>query len=104
MKSRLMVIVLILASLLPAVVAVAQAPPASDESVERIIVSALGPSPLEGNLRRLTDSMGGSPAAMREADVVDVEAGDEAGFAAVGERARGALVLVHSRVIQDWAD
>ena len=166
MKSRLMVIVLILASLLPAVVAVAQAPPASDESVEKIIASALGPSLLEGNLRRLTDEIGGrlsgtpamrqavawaveafraagvdavgvekftmpvgwrdagtqldilaparfsaravsigwSPAAMLEADVVDVEAGDEAGFAAVGERARGALVLVHSRVIQDWAD
>ena len=49
-------------------------------------------------------SIGWSPAAEMEADVVDVGEGDEAGFARAGERARGAFVLVHSKVIRTWAD
>ena len=134
-----------------------------------MIQSALGPSPLEENLRYLTDVIGGrvtgSPAAERAvhwaveafrragvedvhtekftipvgwsegqtrvevlspepipvrlvsiawspatpqagitADVVDVGAGDEAGFAKAGASTKGAILLVHSKVLVTWDD
>jgi carboxypeptidase Q len=134
-----------------------------------MIQSALGPSPLEENLRYLTDSVGGrvtgSPAADRAvgwaveglrragvdevhaekftipvgwseghthveilspapfpvrlvsigwspatpeggitADLADVGAGDEKGFAAAGTLAHGAIVLVHTNLLVTWED
>jgi carboxypeptidase Q len=134
-----------------------------------MIRSATGPSPLEENLRTLTDTIGGrvtgSPAAGRAvtwavealrragadevhtekftvaagwsegqtrvevlspapfpvrlvsggwspptpeggitADIVDVGAGDEAGFAKVGAAAKGAILLVHSTPLVTWDD
>src|SRR5271156_1664543 len=134
-----------------------------------MIQSALGPSPLEDNLRTLTDVIGGrvtgSPAAASAvrwaveafrragvedvhtekftisvgwseghtrvevlspepfpvrlvsiawspatpdggitADVVDVGAGDEAAFAKAGASAKGAILLVHSKVLVTWDD
>jgi Iap family predicted aminopeptidase len=135
----------------------------------QMIRSAEGPSPLEENLRTLTDSIGGrvtgSPAAGRAAawavealrragvdevhtekftvaagwsegqtrlevlspapfpvrlvsggwspptpvggitaDIVDVEAGDEAGFAKAGAAVKGAILLVHSTPLVTWDD
>lgn len=137
--------------------------------VSRLIASALGPSPLEENLRQLTDEIGGrmsgSPAMRRavawaveafrqagvdsvhtekftlpvgwsegetqleilaptafpvravslgwspptpadrvEVAVVDVGEGSESDFARAGERARSALLLVHSGVLKTWLD
>lgn len=134
-----------------------------------MIKSAEGPSPLEENLRALTDGIGGrvtgSPAAMRAvswavealrkagvdsihtekftvaagwsegrtrvdvlapaafpvrvvaggwspptaeggitADVVDVQAGDEEGFAKAGVAAKGAILLVHSKLLVTYED
>jgi carboxypeptidase Q len=134
-----------------------------------MIQSALGPSPLEENLRYLTDSVGGrvtgSPAADRAvgwavealrhagvdevhaekftipvgwsegnthveilspapfpvrlvsigwspatpeggitADMVDVGAGDEKGFATAGSLAHSAIVLVHTNLLVTWED
>jgi carboxypeptidase Q len=134
-----------------------------------MIQSALGPSPLEENLRTLTDSIGGrvtgSPAAGRAvtwavetlrragvdevhterftvaagwsegqtrlevlspapfpvrlvsggwspptpaggitADIVDIGAGDEAGFAKAGDAAKGAILLVRSTPLVTWDD
>jgi len=134
-----------------------------------MIVSAEGPSPLEENLRHLTDEIGGrvsgSPEADKAvgwaveafrhagvdevhtekftiaagwsegktrvdvvtpvdfpvratsggwspatpdggitADVVDVGAGDEAGFAKAGAAAKGAIILVHSELLVTWDD
>jgi carboxypeptidase Q len=134
-----------------------------------MIQSATGSSPLEENLRYLTDSVGGrvtgSPAAHRaatwaldafrragvdevriekftvpvdwsegatrieilspdpfpvhavsigwspatpeggiSANVVDVGSGDDAGFAAAGAAAKGAIVLVHSNFLVTWDD
>jgi carboxypeptidase Q len=134
-----------------------------------MIQSALGASPLEENLRYLTDSIGGrvtgSPAAHRAvgwavealghagvdevhtekftipagwseghthievispesfpvrlvsiawspatpdggitADIVDVGAGDDAGFARAGRAVKGAIVLVHSNLLVTWDD
>ncbi len=135
----------------------------------QMIRSAEGPSPLEENLRTLTDSIGGrvtgSPAAGRAAawavealrragvdevhtekftvaagwsegqtrlevlspapfpvrlvsggwspptpvggitaDIVDVEAGDESGFAKAGAAVKGAILLVHSTPLVTWDD
>ena len=135
----------------------------------QMIRSAEGPSPLEENLRTLTDSIGGrvtgSAAADRAAawavealrragvdevhtekftvaagwsegqtrlevlspapfpvrlvsggwsppmpvggitaDIVDVEAGDEAGFAKAGAAVKGAILLVHSTPLVTWDD
>ncbi len=140
-----------------------------EEATPRILSNALGPSPLEENLRRLTDEIGGrmtgsaamgrgtswavaafrqagvddvhtekytipvawsegetrlevlspipflvrlvsvgwsppTPAQGVEADVVDVGAGSEAEFAAVGASAKRATLLVHSEVGRTWAD
>jgi Zn-dependent M28 family amino/carboxypeptidase len=137
-----------------------------EEALPKIIANALGPSPLEENLRRLTDGIGGrmtgspamaravtwavaafrlagvddvrtekytipvswsegatrlevlapvafpvrlvsvgwSPPAGIEADVVDVSDGSEAGFAAAGARAKGAILLVHSELLRTWED
>jgi carboxypeptidase Q len=134
-----------------------------------MIQSALGPSPLEENLRTLTDSVGGrvtgSPAAGRAvtwavealrragvdevhtekftvaagwsegqtrlqvlspapfpvrlvsggwspptpvggvtADIVDIGAADEAGFANAGAAVKGAILLVHSTPLVTWDD
>ncbi len=134
-----------------------------------MIRGALGASPLEENLRYLTDTIGGrvtgSPAAQRAiswavealrragmdsvhtekftvpagwsegrthvdvlspepfpvrlvsigwspptsaggitADVVDVGAGDDAGFAKAGAAAKGAIVLVHTKPLATWDD
>ena len=166
MKRPLSAAFLFLLVVLPAAAPVAQAPAGDDTAVGKIVASAMGPSPLEENLRRLTDEIGGrlsgtpqmrqavawavdafaqagvddvrvekftmpagwrdtgtqleiiapakfqaravslgwSPAANLEAEVVDVGEGDEAGFARAGERTRGALLLVHSKVIRTWAD
>ncbi|MGH9804038.1 MAG: M20/M25/M40 family metallo-hydrolase [Candidatus Acidiferrales bacterium] len=165
MKRVMLVGLLLLIAVIPAG-SVAQAPAAEDSAVGKIVASALGQSPLEESLRRLTDEIGGrlsgtpqmrqavawgveafrgagvddvrvekfslpagwrdtgaqleilapatfraravsigwSPAASLEADVVDVGDGDEAGFARAGERVRDALVLVHSEIIRTWAD
>jgi len=135
----------------------------------QMIRSAEGPSPLDENLRTLTDSIGGrvtgSPAAGRAAawavealrragvdevhtekftvaagwsegqtrlevlspapfpvrlvsggwspptpvggitaDIVDVEAGDESGFAKAGAAVKGAILLVHSTPLVTWDD
>jgi carboxypeptidase Q len=135
----------------------------------QLIQSAEGPSPLEENLRVLTDSIGGrvtgSPAAARAAawavealrkagvdsvhtekftvkagwaegrthidvvtpeaflvratsggwspptpaggltaEVVDVGAGDDSGFAKAGPAVRGAIVLVHQELLVTWDD
>jgi carboxypeptidase Q len=133
-----------------------------------MIQSALGASPLEENLRYLTDTIGGrvtgTPAAYRAArwavaalrhagvdevhtekftvpiswsegqthievlspesfpvrlvsigwspptpggitaDIVDAGAGDEAGFAKAGTTAKGAIVLIHSNLLENWED
>ncbi len=134
-----------------------------------MIKSATGPSPLEENLRTLTDSIGGritgSPAGSRaiawavgalrragvdevhtekftiangwsegqtrlevlspspfpvrlvaggwspatpaggiRADIVDIGAGDAAGFAKAGSAAKGAILLVHSTTLVTWDD
>lgn len=134
-----------------------------------VIKSATGPSPLEENLRYLTDTIGGRvsgsaaadkavgwaveafrhagvdevltekftlPIAWSEgatrievlapvpfrvhlvstgwspptpeggltADVLDVGAGDDAGFAKAGDAANGAIVLVHSNLLVTWDD
>jgi hypothetical protein len=139
------------------------------EATPKILSNALGPSPLEENLRRLTDEIGGrmtgsaamgravgwAVAAFRQAgvddvhtekhtipvawsegetrlevlspipfpvrllsvgwspptsaqglqaDVVDVGAGSEAEFAAVGESAKRAILLVHSEIGRTWPD
>ena len=140
-----------------------------NDATAKIISNALGASPLEENLRRLTDEVGGrmsgSPAMTRavawavaafrqagvddvhtekftmpvswsegatrlevlsprpfpvrlvsvgwspptpaggiEADVVDIGEGSEADFAAVGARARGAILLAHSDLLRTWED
>lgn len=140
-----------------------------EEATPKILSNALGPSPLEENLRRLTDEIGGrmtgsaamgrgvgwavaafrqagvddvhtekytipvawsegetrlevlspipfpvrlvsvgwsppTPAQGVEADVVDVGAGSEAEFAAVGASAKRAILLVHSEVGRTWTD
>jgi carboxypeptidase Q len=139
------------------------------ELAPEMIRSAEGPSPLEGNLRTLTDSIGGrvtgSPAAGRAvawavealrragvdsvhtekftvatgwsegqtrvqvlspapfpvrlvsggwspptsaggitADIVDVGAGDEAGFAKAGSAVKGAILLVHQGLLVTYED
>jgi carboxypeptidase Q len=139
------------------------------ELAPAMVQSALGPSPLEENLRYLTDTIGGrvtgSPEADRAADwaveafrhagvdevhteeftvsvgwseghthaevlspgsfpvrlvstgwspptpeggitsdVVDVGAGDDAGFEKAGAAATGAIVLVHTKVLATWDD
>lgn len=149
--------------------AAAQAPQPSDWAT-RLIAAVMGPSPLEENLRKLTDDIGGrvpgtegnrrgvqwaaeslraagvdnvttekftmpvswsegdtklifltdgSPFTARavsiawsppphgdrvQAPVIDVGFGTEADFARAGASANGALLLVHSKVIQTWAD
>jgi len=139
------------------------------ELASAMIQSALGPSPLEENLRYLTDTIGGRVTGSREADravswaveafrhagvdevhtekftipvgwseghthaealspaafaihlvstgwspptpeggitadVVDVGSGDDAGFAKAGAAASGAIVLVHTEVLETWQD
>jgi carboxypeptidase Q len=139
------------------------------ELAPAMIQSALSPSPLEGNLRYLTDTIGGrvtgsteadqavgwaveafrhagvddvhtekftipvgwaeghtsvtilspapfpvrlvsigwspaTPEAGITADVVDVGAGDDAGFKKAGAAATGAIVLVHTNVLETWQD
>ncbi len=143
--------------------------PSCTDVAPKIISSALGPSPLEDNLRHLTDEIGGrvtgspaaakavewaveafrqagvddvhtesftvpvrwsevatrldvlaplpfpvrlvaagwspaTPAAGIEADVVDVGEGGEEGFARAGDTAKGAIVLVHTKVLKTWDD
>ncbi len=140
-----------------------------EEANPKIIANALGGSPLEENLRRLTDQIGGrmtgsaamaravawgvaafrqagvddvhtekyplqsswsegatrlevlepvpfavhlvsvgwsppTPAEGIAADVVDVGDGSEAGFAAAGASAKGAILLVHSELLRTWED
>ena len=139
------------------------------ELAPAMIKSALGPSPLEENLRYLTDTIGGRltgtpeadhavgwavealrhtgvddvhtekfmvPVGWREghtvvevlspapfhvhlastgwspptpeggitADVVDVGSGDDGGFAKAGTTATGAILLVHTKILQTWDD
>ncbi|MGO9640911.1 MAG: M20/M25/M40 family metallo-hydrolase [Candidatus Acidiferrales bacterium] len=138
------------------------------EASPKIIADALGPSPLEENLRRLTDEIGGrmsgspqmtravdwavrafrdagvdvhtesytlplswsegatrldvlspepvpvrlvsvgwsppTPAGGIEASVVFAGEGTEEDFARLGERGRGAILLVHSEVLHTWSD
>jgi hypothetical protein len=138
------------------------------EASPKIIANALGPSPLEENLRRLTDEIGGrmtgspqmaravdwavrafhdagvdvhtesytlplswsegatrldvlspagipvrlvsvgwsppTPAGGIEASVVFAGEGTEEDFARLGERGRGAILLVHSEVLRTWSD
>lgn len=139
------------------------------ELAPSMIQSALGPSPLEENLRYLTDTIGGrvtgSPEADRAAgwaveafrhagvdevhtekftipvgwseghthveilapapfpvrlvaigwspstpeggitaDVIDIGIGDAAGFGKAGAASKGAIVLVHSNLLQTWED
>ena len=139
------------------------------EVASGMIQSALGASPLEENLRYLTDTIGGrvtgTPAAHRAAlwaveafrhagvsdvhteeftvpvswseghtqievlspepfpvrlvsigwspptpesgitaDIVDVGAGDDAGFAKAGLTVKGAIVLIHSNLLESWDD
>lgn len=57
MNSRRVVFVSLLLCLAAALALVAQMPPADDAS--RLISAVLGPSPLEENLRKLTDEVGG---------------------------------------------
>lgn len=45
-----------------------------------------------------------TPAGGLTANVVDVGAGDEAGFARAGQAAKGAIVLVHTGVLKTWDD
>lgn len=150
--------------LLPVVL---QAPPQDDAA--RLIGAVMGPSPMEANLRVLSDEIGGrmsgseanrrsvawaieafrsagadsvrthkftlpaswsegatrleilaaqkftpgvvsiawspaTPAGGIEAAIVDVNDGSEAAFARAGAAAKGALVLVHSRLLRTWAD
>jgi hypothetical protein len=47
---------------------------------------------------------GATPPGGIEADVVPVGAGDEAGFKAAGARARGAILLVETKVLATWED
>jgi len=138
------------------------------EASPKIIANALGPSPMEENLRRLTDEIGGRmtgspqmsravdwavqafrdagvdvhtesytlpmswsegetrldvlspapvpvrlvsvgwsppiPAGGLDANVVFAGEGTEANFARLGERGRGAILLVHSEVLRTWDD
>jgi len=144
-------------------------PSLCEEALPKIVANALGPSPLEENLRRLTDEVGGrmtgspamahavawavaafrqagvddvhtekytipvswsegatrlevlapvpfpvrlvsvgwsppTPAAGIGADLVDIGDGSEAGFAAAGVRAKGAILLVRSELLRTWED
>jgi len=45
-----------------------------------------------------------TPEAGITADVLDVGVGDDAGFKKVGSAATGAIVLVHTRVLETWED
>ncbi len=145
-------------------VLIAQAP--KDDPYSRLIAAVLGPSPLEENLRKLTDEIGGrvsgteanrrgvdwgvaafrqagvdevhtekftmpaswsegatrldiqgavpftaravsiawSPAANLEAPVLDLGEGSEAAFVGAGTNVKGALILIHQRVLRAWPD
>jgi len=66
-------------------------------------VEILSPEPFPVHLV----SIGWSPATPEggiTADIVDVGAGDEAGFARAGAAAKGAIVLVHSNLLVTWDD
>jgi carboxypeptidase Q len=66
-------------------------------------VEVLEPAPFTVHLV----SIGWSPATPTRgitAPVVDAGMGDEAGFVRVGNAAQGAIVLVHSKVLQTWDD
>jgi len=66
-------------------------------------VDILSPGPFPVRLV----SIGWSPATPEggiTADIVDVGSGDEAAFARVGDSAKGAILLVHSNVLQTWDD
>lgn len=147
----------------------AQQRDAQNESAQRLIGAVMGPSPMEENLRVLSDEIGGrmsgsdanrrsvawaveafraagvdsvtthkftmpaswsegatrldvlapqkfspgvvsiawspaTPAGGVEAPVIDVGGGSEAEFARAGSAAKGALLLVHSRLLRAWAD
>jgi carboxypeptidase Q len=66
-------------------------------------VGILSPTPFRVHLA----SIGWSPATPEggiTADVVDVGRGDDAGFAKAGSAAAGAILLVHTDVLQTWDD
>ena len=69
----------------------------------RTHVEILSPMPFPVRLA----SIGWSPATPEggiTADVVDVGAGDDAGFTKAGAAAKGAVVLVHSNLLKTWED
>jgi carboxypeptidase Q len=66
-------------------------------------VDILSPGPFPVRLV----SIGWSPATPEgglTADIVDVGSGDDAAFAKAGDSAKGAIVLVHSKLLQTWDD